>query len=192
MVAELAARADAIRLGNGLDPASQTGPLVSAAHRAKIEDFVASARAEGAAVLAGGCRPDDPELAEGLLLPAHRADGCHRDMRVVREETFGPILTVERFATEDEAVALGNDTDYGLAGAVWSGDVGRRTGWRPRCATARCGSTTSAPMSPGGVGRHEALGQRPRARPDRAARVPGAEAHLAQHGARACAVVRKA
>jgi betaine-aldehyde dehydrogenase len=125
VVAELAARADAIRVGNGLDPASQTGPLVSAAQRAKIEDFVASARAEGARVLAGGCRPDDPELADGFFYRPTVLDGCHRGMRVVREETFGPILTVERFRGEDDAIALGNDTTYGLAGAVWSADTAR-------------------------------------------------------------------
>lgn len=125
VVAELAIRADAIRIGNGLDPASQTGPLVSAAHRAKIEDFVASARAEGAQVLAGGCRPDDPELADGYFYRPTVLDGCHRGMRVVREETFGPLLTVERFSGEEEAIALGNDTAYGLAGGVWSRDTAR-------------------------------------------------------------------
>ncbi|HEY0813506.1 MAG TPA: aldehyde dehydrogenase family protein [Pseudonocardia sp.] len=125
VVAELATRADAIRIGNGLDPASQTGPLVSAAHRAKIEDFVASARAEGATVLAGGRRPDDPELAEGYFYRPTVLDGCHRGMRVVREETFGPLLTVERFRDEEEAIMLGNDTSYGLAGGVWSTDTAR-------------------------------------------------------------------
>nr|MBA3906795.1 aldehyde dehydrogenase family protein [Pseudonocardiales bacterium] len=125
LVAELAVRADAIRIGNGLDPASQTGPLVSAAHRAKIEDFVASARAEGAHVLAGGRRPEDPDLAHGYFYRPTVLDGCHRGMRVVREETFGPLLTVERFSGEEEAIALGNDTAYGLAGGVWSKDAAR-------------------------------------------------------------------
>ena len=125
VVAEIAARADAIRIGNGLDPVSQTGPLVSEAHRAKIEDFVASARAEGARVMAGGCRPDAPDLARGYFYRPTVLDGCHRGMRVVREETFGPLLTVERFRTEHEAVELGNDTTYGLAGAVWSCDAAR-------------------------------------------------------------------
>ena len=190
LVAELATRADAIRIGNGLDPASQTGPLVSAAHRAKIEDFVASARAEGARVLAGGCRPDDPELAKGYFYRPTVLDGCHRGMRVVREETFGPLLTVERFATEDEAIALGNDTTYGLAGAVWTA---RRGAGAPggRGAAPRHGvDQRLRPVRAGrGVGRHEALRQRPRARPDRPARVPGAEAHLAQHRARPGALV---
>ena len=151
---------------------------------------MASARAEGARVLAGGCRPDDPELAEGYFYRPTVLDGCHRGMRVVREETFGPLLTVERFRTEDEAIALGNDTTYGLAGAVWSRDPGRahrvaggaapRHGVDQRLRAVRPG---------GGVGRHEAVRQRPRAGSDRAARVPGAEAHLAQHGPGPRAVV---
>lgn len=125
LVAEVGRRAERIRLGNGLDPDTESGPLVSAAHRAKIEDFVASAQADGARLVAGGHRPEEPELQKGFFYrPTVFAD-CRRDMRVIREETFGPILTVERFRSEDEAVALGNDTDFGLAGAVWTRDMGR-------------------------------------------------------------------
>jgi betaine-aldehyde dehydrogenase len=121
----VARRAELIRLGNGLDEGTESGPLVSEAQRAKIEDYVASAQAEGARLVAGGRRPDDPALAKGFFYrPTVFAD-CHAGMRVVREETFGPILTIERFGTEDEAVALANGTDYGLAGAVWSNDTAR-------------------------------------------------------------------
>jgi betaine-aldehyde dehydrogenase len=125
LVAEIGRRADRIRLGNGLDEGTESGPLVSAAHRAKIEDFVASAHAEGARLVAGGRRPEEPDLQKGFFYrPTVFAD-VRRDMRVIREETFGPILTVERFTTEEEAVALGNDTEYGLSGAVWTTDIGR-------------------------------------------------------------------
>jgi betaine-aldehyde dehydrogenase len=125
LVAEIARRAALIRLGNGFDEASEVGPLVSAAQRAKIEDFVASAEAEGARLVAGGHRPAEPELQKGFFYrPTVFAD-VHRDMRVIREETFGPIMTVERFRTEEEAIALGNDTEYGLAGAVFTTDMGR-------------------------------------------------------------------
>ncbi|MCE3551743.1 aldehyde dehydrogenase family protein [Pseudonocardia sp. RS11V-5] len=125
LVAEVARRAGRIRLGNGLEEGVEVGPLVSEAHRAKIEGFVAAARQEGATVVCGGARPDDPALAKGYFyLPTVITD-VTRDIRVIREETFGPILTVERFTTEAQAVELGNDTEYGLAGAVFTQDMGR-------------------------------------------------------------------
>jgi betaine-aldehyde dehydrogenase len=125
LVAEIKLRAERIRLGNGLDDNSEVGPLVSAAHRAKIEDFVASAQAEGATLVTGGSRPDAPELQKGYFYRPTMFTGVRRDMRVIREETFGPIMTVETFRTEEEAIALGNDTEYGLAGAVWTPDMAK-------------------------------------------------------------------
>jgi betaine-aldehyde dehydrogenase len=125
VVAGVAAGAERIRIGDGTDPSSECGPLVSAAQRARTEEYVASALAEGARLVAGGRRPDEPELQAGFFYrPTVFAD-CTRDMRVVREEVFGPVLTIERFATEQEAIELGNDTDFGLAGAVWTSDTGR-------------------------------------------------------------------
>ncbi|WP_024874470.1 aldehyde dehydrogenase family protein [Saccharomonospora piscinae] len=122
-VAELVARAERIRLGNGLDPDTESGPLVSAEHREKVESYVDIGVAEGARLLTGGRRPDDPALAQGFFYLPTVFDGCRSDMRVVQEETFGPILSVERFSDAESAVRIGNDTTYGLAAGVWTGDA---------------------------------------------------------------------
>ncbi|GAB7103927.1 aldehyde dehydrogenase family protein [Streptomyces phaeofaciens JCM 4814] len=126
-VAELAHRAARIRLGRGTEQGVECGPLVSEQQRAKVEAYVESALAEGAVLRTGGKRPRPaPERPEsGWFYEPTVLDRCHREMRVVREEVFGPVVTVETFRTEDEAVFLANDTEYGLAGAVWTTDAGR-------------------------------------------------------------------
>ena len=124
-VEEIGRRADLIRVGAGLDEATETGALISAEHRAKVEAHVAAAIAEGARLVAGGRRPTEPELQTGFYYrPTVFAD-CTTTMGIVQQEVFGPVLTIERFSTEEEAIALGNDTTYGLAGAVWTADAGR-------------------------------------------------------------------
>ena len=124
-VEALQSRMERIVVGNGFDPATQMGPLISAEHLAKVEQYVAIAREEGATLLLGGARPQDPALRNGFFyLPTLFAD-CENTMRIVQEEVFGPVVTVERFATEQEAVSRANDTIYGLSAGFWTRDPDR-------------------------------------------------------------------
>src|SRR3712207_2825217 len=124
-VDELVARAGRIRLGGPFDDEAETGPLISAGHREKVEAYVATGLAEGAELRCGGRRPDDPALADGWYYLPTVLDRCRRGMSVVAEESFGPVLTVETFRDEDDAVATANDSIYGLAGAVWTQNAGK-------------------------------------------------------------------
>jgi acyl-CoA reductase-like NAD-dependent aldehyde dehydrogenase len=104
-----------------LDPATQLGTLVDRGHLAKVMGYVDIGRREGARVVTGGA----PVLEEtgGSYLPPTILDGVTSTMRVAREEIFGPVLTLLEFDDPDEGVSLANDTDYGLAAAVWTSDV---------------------------------------------------------------------
>ncbi len=125
VVDALVERAQRIVLGNGREQTTESGPLISADHRAKVEGYVAGAIEQGATLRCGGARPDDPALADGFFyLPTILTD-CHPEMTIVREEVFGPVLTVEPFTDETDALARANDTDSGLAAGVFTSDLGR-------------------------------------------------------------------
>ena len=123
VASEVARRADAIVLGGSHDDKAETGALISASHRDKIEQFVKDALKEGAVLRAGGKRPIEPELQDGYFYRPTVLDNCNTKMKCVQDESFGPIMTIEVFDDEDEAIKLGNDTIYGLAGAVWTNDA---------------------------------------------------------------------
>ncbi len=125
VVTEIVRRAKLIRLGGPTDLTAETGPLISEGHLRKVEEYLAKGVAEGATLLVGGARCTEPELAKGWFFPPTVLDNCETSMYCVQEESFGPILTVEIFDTEEEAIRIGNDTIYGLSGAVWSSDIAR-------------------------------------------------------------------
>jgi len=114
-----------LMVGDPLDPTTDFGPLITAQHRERVEGFLQSGLAEGARLLTGGKRPADPALQKGnYLLPTVFA-GVTSAMRICREEIFGPVLSVQRFQDEAEAIRLANDTTFGLAGFIWTQDVNR-------------------------------------------------------------------
>ena len=125
MVEALADRMSKILLGDGMTDGTQMGPLISAAHRDKVESYIRIARKEGARLLLGGKRPADPALANGFFVEPTLFTDCANDMRIVQEEVFGPVITIERFATEEEALTRANSTIYGLSAGFWTRDPDR-------------------------------------------------------------------
>jgi betaine-aldehyde dehydrogenase len=122
-VAALAAAADAIVVGDPLDPSTVMGPLASEAQRARVEGYIKTGVAEGARVAAGGGRP--PGFDRGWYVRPTVMAGVRNEMRVAQEEIFGPVVSVIPYDDVDEAIALAGDVDYGLSGAVFTTDAGR-------------------------------------------------------------------
>ena len=122
VVKEIVRRAGNIRLGGPEDLAAETGPLISKSHLEGVITYVEKGVAEGADLLVGGKRSDKPEHANGWYYLPTVLDNCTTTMNCVQEESFGPVMTVEVFDTEAEAIAIGNDTVFGLSGGLWSTD----------------------------------------------------------------------
>ena len=121
-IARLAERAGKIRVGPGLDEGNEMGPLVSAAHLEKVLDYIQIGIAEGARLLCGGRRITENGLETGYFVEPTIFIDAREEMRIVQEEIFGPVLAVLKFKDEAEVVRMANNSIYGLAGAVFTGD----------------------------------------------------------------------
>jgi betaine-aldehyde dehydrogenase len=114
-----------VKVGDPADDATEVGPLVSAKQRDRVKDYIEVGLGEGATLVVGGAAPDDPTLAAGAYLLPTVFDGVSNEMRIAREEIFGPVVSVIPFDSEDEALRLANATPYGLSGSIWSRDIGK-------------------------------------------------------------------
>jgi phenylacetaldehyde dehydrogenase len=123
--ARLVERARGIRLGSGLDPETTMGPLVSAEQLERVTGYIELGKQEGAQVAAGGVRASGDGLDAGYFVEPTVMTDVNSEMRVMREEIFGPVALVGSFSDEDEAVRLANDTHFGLAAGIFTRDVKR-------------------------------------------------------------------
>ncbi|MEU9390528.1 aldehyde dehydrogenase family protein [Streptomyces sp. NPDC048324] len=158
LVEQLASYASRLKVGDPREPDTVVGPVISAAHRERVESYVELGRKEGAVVVAGGERP--PYDRGFYVAPTLLAD-CTNDMRVAREEIFGPVVVVIPFDDEDEGVALADDSDYGLIDYVWSGDVARafRVARRLRAGGVGVNTVGRNMEAPFGGFRHSGVGR---------------------------------
>jgi acyl-CoA reductase-like NAD-dependent aldehyde dehydrogenase len=124
VVEDVVARADQVRLGDGFDPATTMGPVISAAHRQRILSMVDAAVAEGAELAIGG-RPGTVDGFDGYFVEPTVLTGVSATMEVAQEEVFGPVLSVLPWDDPEELVALANDVPYGIAAGIWTADVAK-------------------------------------------------------------------
>ena len=148
-----------LKMGDPLDPNTRVGPLISATQRERVEGFIAKGKQEGARVIAGGGRP--AAFARGYYVEPTIFADVNSKMTIAQEEIFGPVLSILPYETEDEAVAIANDTIYGLAGGVWSGDSERamRIARRMRTGQVDVNGGKFNPLAPFGGYKQSGIGR---------------------------------
>jgi acyl-CoA reductase-like NAD-dependent aldehyde dehydrogenase len=139
LVGGLLKAAEHMKVGDPTQKDTVVGPVISAAHRERIEGYVRAGIDEGATVAVGGGRP---EVERGFYVAPTLLVDCNNQMTPVREELFGPVVVVVPFDDEDEAVAIANDSDYGLYSYVFSGDAGRAWNVAKRLRSGNVGINT--------------------------------------------------
>jgi acyl-CoA reductase-like NAD-dependent aldehyde dehydrogenase len=137
-VEQFLARVKALRVGDPQSSESDLGPLISPQHRERVEAFIAQAEAEGNSALLRGARPAQPALASGNYHEPTIFAPARDDDRIVREEVFGPVLTLFRFETLDEVVARANATRYGLSSYIWTRDIATGMRFAERVRAGMC------------------------------------------------------
>jgi aldehyde dehydrogenase (NAD+) len=124
-VARVAEFGRKLRVGNGIDPTTQIGPLVSARQLERVTGYMDIGRGEGARPVSGGVRLTEGALADGFFVAPTVFADVNNDMRIAREEIFGPVISAIPFDSVDEVIRLANATQFGLGGGVWTRDVGK-------------------------------------------------------------------
>jgi aldehyde dehydrogenase (NAD+) len=155
----LVAAVAAVKVGDPLDEETEVGPLVSAAQRERVEGYLAAGAAEGAKVAVGGGRPG--RFDRGWYVEPTVFVDVDNGMRIAQEEIFGPVLSLIRYRDVDEAVAIANDSSYGLSGSVWTedNDAGLNVARRIRTGTYNVNTFTLDNCAPFGGYKDSGLGR---------------------------------
>jgi acyl-CoA reductase-like NAD-dependent aldehyde dehydrogenase len=141
VVEGLSKMAGVLKVGDPYEPGTVLGPVITAAHRDRVESYIEAGRSEGAEVVAGGTRPEKPD--KGYYVAPTLLAGCSLDMKVVQEEIFGPVVVVLPFDDEDEGIALMNGTDFGLYDYVFSADTNKAFRTTKRLRAGNIGINTT-------------------------------------------------